>query len=88
MTKVLEIATAAGMTHDAIQQERSGLSEYAVTSFAELHGEKWDSAIEPISDIHPVSAYSDIMAVAERFAEIHREAFCAALKLRVDREVP
>jgi len=81
LKKVLEIATAAGMTHDAIQQDRSGHSESTVTSFAKLHGDNWDNASKQISDVESAIDYPDIMAHAARFVEIHHEAFRAALKL-------
>jgi hypothetical protein len=79
LKRILEIAAAAGMTHDAIQADRSGLSEYNVTSFSKLHGDKWDAASDEISNIHSLIDYSVILAHAERYVALHSEAFRVAL---------
>lgn len=79
LKRILEIATDAGMTHDAIRRDRSSLSEYAITSFAELHGDKWDNASEEIGKVDSEIDYSDIINHAERFVAIHQNAFCVAL---------
>lgn len=52
LEQVRETAHAAGMTHDAIQDDRTDLQEFAVTSFAELHGDKWDDACDTIGTLH------------------------------------
>jgi hypothetical protein len=76
---VLEIAAAAGMTHDAIREDRSGLAEFAVTSFSKIHGDKWDAASDEISNIHSLINYEEIRAHAERYVAIHADAFHVAL---------
>jgi hypothetical protein len=67
------------MTHDAIQQDRSGLSEYEITSFAALHGEKWNSVSEEIDKLDSAIDYSDIMDHAARFVATHHNVFSVAL---------
>lgn len=79
LRRILAVAVDAGMTHDAIQQDRSGLSEYEITSFAKLHGDKWDDASEEIDKLDSSIDYSDIMDHAERFVATHQNAFRAAL---------
>ncbi|MDO8330511.1 MAG: DUF4375 domain-containing protein [Fluviicoccus sp.] len=76
---ILEIATAAGMTHDTIQQDRSGLSEYEITSFAKLHGEIWDYASAQIDKLESAIDYTDIMDNAAKFVAKHQNEFCVAL---------
>jgi hypothetical protein len=76
---ILEIAAAAGMTHDAIEQDRSSLSEFAITSFAKLHVEKWDDASEGIQMLDSAIDYTDIMEQAERFVATHQNQFRIAL---------
>lgn len=79
LEQILMVAENAGMTHDAIQRERSGLGEYAITSFKELHGEKWDAASAKISDIESEIDYSDMMSFAEKYVDEHSAEFHAAL---------
>lgn len=76
---ILEIATAAGMTHDAIQQDLSGHEEYTITSFSEVHGEKWEAACDQIDNLGTEIDYADIMAHAEKFVARHLNAFRKAL---------
>ena len=52
LEQIRETATAAGMTYDAIQDDCVGLAEFTVTSFAKLHGDKWDDARDRIRDLH------------------------------------
>jgi hypothetical protein len=79
LQRILDIVAAAGMTHDAIQQERSVITESTVTSFSKMHGDKWDSASEEIKRIESEIDYSDITAHAERFVADHAETFRDAL---------
>ena len=79
LKRIIEIAAAAGMTHDAIRQERSCISEYAITSFAELHGNKWNAAGQEIDKLNRSIDYSVIMQHAERFVGAHRSEFIDGL---------
>ena len=76
---ILETAAAAAMTYDTIQQDRSGLSEYVITSFAQLHGEKWEGANSEIGKLESEIDYVDIMVHAERFVITHQNEFRVAL---------
>jgi len=76
---ILEIAAAAGMTYNSIQQDRSGLSEYLITSFAQLHGEKWEEANSEIDKLESEIDYADLMDHAERFVAAHQNEFRVAL---------
>lgn len=79
LKRILEIAAAAGMTYDAIQQDRSGQAEFAITTFTMLHGKKWDAASAEIDMLDRTIDYPDIMQHAERFVAEHRNEFIAAL---------
>lgn len=52
LEEIQATANAAGMTYEAMQNDRSGLQEFAVTSFAALHGDKWDDAYDVIQALH------------------------------------
>jgi hypothetical protein len=52
LEQIRETATGAGMTYGAIQDDCAGLAEFTVTSFAELHGDKWDDACDRIRELH------------------------------------
>jgi len=52
LEEIREAASAAGMTHDAIQDDRSDLQEFTVSSFADLHGDKWEDACDTIGSLH------------------------------------
>lgn len=52
LEQIRETATSAGMTYDAIQVDRVGLAEFSVTSFAKLHGDKWDNARARVRSLH------------------------------------
>ncbi len=80
LEQILAIAAAVGMTHDAIQQGRSGLQQHAITSFSDLHGDKWDAASEQIDAIESDIEYSDMMSRAEDFVRLHTEVFQKALR--------
>lgn len=84
LERILRVAENAGMTHDAIQRERSGVGEYAITSFKELHGDKWDAASAKISDIESEIDYSDLMSCAQNYVQQHTEEFHKALDIARD----
>lgn len=75
LSTVLEVAAAAGMTHDAIQADRSGLAPYTVTSFTKVHGRKWDEAKREIDQLHKRIDYSRIRESASRFIQEHENLF-------------
>ncbi|EMB16153.1 hypothetical protein RE6C_03113 [Rhodopirellula europaea 6C] len=52
LEEIRTTAISAGMTYDAMQNDCTGLAEFAVTSFAELHGDKWDDACDRIQTLH------------------------------------
>jgi len=72
---ILEIAHAAGMTHDEIQSERAGTKEFEVTTFEELHGDKWELACDAIEDIDAEIDYAEIMSRTEDFVGKHAPRF-------------
>ena len=62
--RILTVAHDAGMTYEAIQADRSGLKPYAITSFAELHGDKWNAALEQIYELENQIDYQELWAKA------------------------
>lgn len=79
LEKILAVADEAGMTHDAIQEDRSGLDEFAITSFEKLHGDKWDAACDGIQALDEQIDYSDMLACAETYAGNHSAVLHRAL---------
>ena len=79
LQQILDIATAAGMTHEAIQQDRSGLKMFAVTTFSELHGDKWDLATNQIAELEPQIDSQQLIAATEAFVGRHIDRFQKAL---------
>ena len=45
-------AATGGMTHAAIQNDRTQLKPYSVTSFVELHGDKWAEVSDTIHNLY------------------------------------
>ena len=76
---ILQVASAAGMTHEAIQADRAGLAPYTLTSFSELHGRKWDSALGKINQLCNTIDFEHILRAAEAFIANHRSTFETAL---------
>lgn len=80
LQKILDIAAAAGMTHEAIQKERSGVVGYAVTSFTQTHGDKWNDATSLIFDLYSEVDYSDMLDQAMKFMEKRFDIFRIAVQ--------
>jgi len=64
-------ARIAGVTHDAIQPDGSGLAEFAVTSFTETHGDKWERAIEKLEELEDEMDFDPMYAALENFVAQH-----------------
>jgi hypothetical protein len=52
LEEIQATATAAGMTYEAMQEDCAELTEFDATSFAELHGDKWNDACNRIQTLH------------------------------------
>lgn len=79
LEKILELADAAGMTHERVQADRAQLSTPTVSSWSEMHGEKWDAAsakIRELADSIPVGELDERLAP---FVDQHRALFEAHL---------
>jgi len=79
LAEILKIAREAGMTHEAIQAERAGLAPYTVTSFAALHGPKWDHALARIGGLFQQIDFERVLGKAEAFVAEHEQVFRKAL---------
>lgn len=76
---IIDVAAAVGMTHESIQAERVGLEPYTVTSFQEMHADKWNAASKQMGEIESMIDFNDIQVHAAKFVELHSNAFQAAL---------
>ena len=79
LSQMLDVADGAGMTFDAIQRDRRGQQQFAVSSFAETHGDKWDAATEAIYQIEESFDSDALIARAEQYVGEHLSVFEAAL---------
>lgn len=73
LAQIQEIAKQSGMTYDTIQEDRSSLSEFTVTSFHALHGDKWDDAAERIRLTHDTIDFDDFWTKLSAYVAEHEE---------------
>jgi hypothetical protein len=72
--EICRIATDAGMTHSAIQEDRASLTEFSVTSFDDTHGSKWDDAIARIQALHDDLDFTDFYDRLTSFVGANRQS--------------
>ena len=77
--RILDVASNAGMTHESIQAERSGLGPYALTSFSEMHGGKWDLALDEVDRLCNTIDFEHVLREVAIFVAEHRATFERAL---------
>lgn len=82
LADILAVAAAAGMTHEAIQADRSSAEVYAVTTFAKIHGPKWRDAVVDIESIHKSMDMLDVFGKMQQFIALHRSTVEEALGVR------
>ncbi len=73
--RILEVATRGGMTHQAIRDERRSVPSLSVTSFAELHGSKWDKVSKELGALEDQINYERITMRLEDFVGRHQGFF-------------
>jgi len=71
LRQILDAAHGAGMTHEAIQAERSGVPPYTVTSFSKLHGTKRKEAVSRIERLHRLMDFEGIRRKAADYVAEH-----------------
>jgi hypothetical protein len=79
LRQILASAGDAGMTHEAIQAERSGVAPFTVTSFSAVHGGKWDAVSEKIDRLCGQMDFERIQARAVEFVADHEGLFRATV---------
>ena len=72
LARILAIAHAHGLTYDAIQLDRSGLEPFAVTTFDDTHGSKWQLASQVIARVERDLDFGPLFGALARFVEQHR----------------
>lgn len=48
LAEIIRIAGDVGMTHESVQDDLSGMPEFSIASFSDVHGDKWHDACEAI----------------------------------------
>jgi len=79
LRQILDVAAQAGMTHEAMQADRSSLPPYALTSFAAIHRGKWDEALGRIESLFRLMNLERVQAEAARFVAKHEQVLLQAL---------
>jgi hypothetical protein len=72
LREIIDIATTAGMTRDAICADRTNLAPYAVTSWRQTHGDKWEAASDKIWKCHKQIPYPAVLEQLELFVGRHQ----------------
>ena len=67
-------AATGGMTHSEIQNDRAQLEPFSVTSFAELHGDKWDEVSDTIHTLHDTVDWDAFWPALTKFVARHMAA--------------
>jgi len=80
LAAILDLADSIGMTHDAIQADRSGLAPYAVTTFRQVHGDKWEETLDTIDDMGGELDFGEMFTKLEELVGNHRGVFEAVLE--------
>lgn len=73
LDKINKAALRVGMTRKAVLEDMRGLAEYTVASFREIHGTKWDAALDEISELCDKIDFSNVMKHADAFAQEHED---------------
>jgi len=85
LRRILQLAEDAGMTHDAIQEDRGRVAEeegnptFAIRSFVQTHGDKWNDVDDAIEDIASGIDHDGLRAEGERYLARHLSVFEPAL---------
>ena len=82
LRQISVVATSAGMTHEAIQAERSDVPEYTVTSWAEMHGDKWNITCRRIRELCDAIDFAGVIEGVAELVERNTEVFQEALRVR------
>jgi hypothetical protein len=67
------------MTYAAVQADLDTQRPFAVASFSQLHGSKWDAALERIEQVFDTIDTARILGQLEAYMEAHRTVFEKAL---------
>lgn len=73
LEEIIRIASESGMSYDEIQNDLEDVPEYTVTSFRELHGDKWNNACEAIRGVEKRMNFDSLDPALETFAAKHAD---------------
>jgi hypothetical protein len=77
--RILSVASEAGMTHATVQADRDVQRPFAVASFSQLHGSKWNAALERIGEVFGTIDMARTLGRLDVFMDAHRAIFEKAL---------
>lgn len=79
LAEILDVADAAGMTFAAVQQDRQTQQPFAVSSFSDIHGTKWNDALTTIHELEEQFDADLLVERAEEYVGKNVGVFKAAL---------
>lgn len=71
--QIYEVAQKAGMTHESIQEDLQATPEFAVTSWREMHGDRWEEAEDVINKLGDEIDLEELWSCAQQYAADHYE---------------
>jgi hypothetical protein len=73
LEKIQTTAATGGMTYNEIRKDATELEVFAVTSFADLHGDKWDDVCDTIEALHDAVDWDAFWKAMTAFVGKHKE---------------
>jgi hypothetical protein len=79
LEQMIQTASAVGMTYEAIQEDRARLEEYTVTSWNEMHGDKWKETENKINDLDEDLDWDEFDECLNKHVHTHFDLLAARL---------
>ena len=73
LEKIQTTAANGGMTYDEIHEEGAERKPFAVTSFADLHGDGWEDVCDSIETLHDAVDWNTFWKAITAFVGKHNE---------------
>lgn len=80
LEEIVGIANEAGMMHAAIQEDLSGLPEFSVASFSQLHGDKWEGASRKMEAVADQIDVGKIYSAMRAYCDKHQGEIAGAME--------
>ena len=74
LEKIQTTAATGGMTYDELQKADAVLAPFTVTSFADLHGDRWDDVCDAIEALHDAVEWDAFWKAITAFVGKHKDS--------------